>query len=70
MKIVNRLKEVVRMYPKCDKTIRIKTTERGYRIPLFCYLCLTGKTGMPIEYRAKCLIKCPSIENAKLGAII
>ena len=70
MKIVNQLKEVVRMYPKCDKTLCIKPTERGYRIPLICYLCLTGKTGMPLEYRAKCLLKCPNIETAKLGAII
>ena len=58
------------MYPKCDKTIRIKPTERGYKIPIFCYLCLMGRTGIPLEKRAACIAKCPNIETAKLGMII
>ena len=58
------------MYPKCDKTLYPKPTETGYKIPLFCYLCLLGKTGMPLEYRANCIANCPNIETAKLGAIL
>ena len=58
------------MYRKCDKTVCPKHTETGYKIPLFCYLCLLGKTGMPLENRANCIANCPNIENAKLGAII
>jgi hypothetical protein len=58
------------MHPKCDKTVCPKHTEKGYKIPLFCWLCLLGKTGMPLENRAKCIANCPNIENAKLGAII
>lgn len=58
------------MYPKCDKILNPKQTETGYKIPLFCYLCLLGRTGMPIENRAKCIAKCPNIETAKLVAIV
>jgi len=58
------------MYPKCDKTVSPKYTETGYKIPLFCYLCLLGRTGMPLENRAACITNCPNIENAKLGAIV
>ncbi len=57
------------MYPKCDKTVCPKHTETGYKIPLFCYLCLLGMTGMPLKYRAACIANCPNIEDAKLGAI-
>ena len=39
------------MYPNCDKTLRPKPTETGYKIPLICYLCLMGRTGMPLEKR-------------------
>ena len=58
------------MYPKCDKTLRIKPTELGYRMPIICYLCLLGVTNMPLEKRANCIANCPNIESAKLGAII
>jgi hypothetical protein len=58
------------MYPKCDKTVCPKPTEKGYKIPLICYLCLMGRTGMPLEKRAICIAKCPNIETAKLGSII
>ena len=58
------------MYPKCDKTLYPKPTETGYKIPLFCYLCLLGRTGMPLENRAACIDKCPNIEFAQLGAIV
>ena len=57
------------MYPKCDKTLYLKQTETGYKIPVICYLCLLGRTGMPLKNRAKCITNCPNIENAKLGAI-
>ena len=58
------------MYPKCDKTLSPKQTETGYKIPLFCCLCLLGKTGIPRKKRAACIVKCPNIETAKLGAIV
>jgi hypothetical protein len=58
------------MYPNCDKIVSPKHTETGYRIPLICYLCMTGKTGMPLEKRAACIVKCLNIETAKLGAIV
>jgi len=58
------------MYPKCDKTVCPTQTETGYKIPLFCYLCLLGRTGMPHEKRAACIAKCPNIETAKLGSIV
>ncbi len=58
------------MYPKCDKTVCPTHTETGYKIPLFCYLCLMGRTGMPLEKRANCIAKCPNIETAKLGSIV
>ena len=58
------------MYPKCDKTVCPKPTETGYKIPLFCCLCLLGKTGIPRKKRAACIVKCPNIETAKLGAIV
>jgi hypothetical protein len=58
------------MYPKCDKTLYPKPTEKGYKIPLFCCLCLLGKTGIPLKKRAICIVKCPNIEKAKLGAIV
>lgn len=58
------------MYPKCDKMLSPKQTETGYKIPVICYLCLLGRTGMPLEYRANCIANCPNIETAKLGAIV
>lgn len=58
------------MYRKCDKTVCPKHTETGYKIPLLCYLCLLGRTNVPLEKRANCIAKCPNIENAKLGAIV
>ena len=58
------------MYPKCDKTVSPQYTETGYKIPLFCYLCLLGRTRMPLENRANCIVNCPNIETAKLGAIV
>jgi hypothetical protein len=58
------------MYPKCDKTLSPKQTETGYKIPVICYLCLLGRTGMPLENRAMCIAKCPNIEFAQLGAIV
>lgn len=58
------------MYPKCDKILNPKQTETGYKIPLICYLCLLGKTGMPLENRVACIAKCPNLETAKLGAIV
>lgn len=58
------------MYPKCNKTLCPKPTETGYKIPLFCYLCMLGGTNMPLEKRANCIANCPNIETAKLGAII
>ena len=57
------------MHPKCDKTLRIKPTEIGYKMPILCYLCLIGATNMPLEQRAKCIANCPNIEFAKLGSI-
>lgn len=58
------------MYSKCDKTVCPTHTETGYKIPLFCCLCLLGKTRTPLKYRAACIANCPNIENAKLGAIL
>ncbi len=58
------------MQTKCDKTVSPKYTETGYKIPLFCYLCLLGRIGMPLKCRAKCIDKCPNIEVAKAGAIV
>jgi hypothetical protein len=58
------------MHPKCDKTVCPTQTETGYKIPLFCYLCLLGRTGIPLEKRAACIDNCPNIENAKLGSIV
>ena len=58
------------MYPNCDKTLHPTPTETGYKIPLFCCLCLLGKTGIPLKKRAICIAKCPNIETAKLGAIV
>ena len=58
------------MYPNCDKTVGPKRTEKGYKIPLLCYLCMLGKTNMPLEKRANCIANCPNIETAKLGAIV
>lgn len=54
----------------CDKTVCPTKTETGYKIPVICYLCMLGSTGMPLEKRAKCIAKCPNIENAKLGSIV
>lgn len=58
------------MYPNCDKTVCPKQTETGYKIPLLCYLCMLGKTNMPLEKRAACITNCPNIETAQLGAIL
>ena len=54
----------------CNKTVCPKPTETGYTIPLICYLCLLGSTGMPVKKRAICIAKCPNIETAKLGSIL
>jgi hypothetical protein len=58
------------MYPNCDKIVCLTPTEKGYKIPLFCCLCLLGKAGIPRKKRAACIDKCPNIEKAKLGAIV
>ena len=58
------------MYPNCDKTLHPTYTEKGYKIPLFCCLCLLGKTGIPRKKRTVCIAKCPNIETAKLGEIV
>lgn len=57
------------MYRNCNKTLYPQYTETGYKIPLFCCLCLLDGMYIPIEKRAKCIANCPNIETAKLGEI-